>query len=206
MSNVLPSISGRVIQPAFDTIRKLLATGEIARADLLRWLKPEDLPVVLEERPSPEPWHDIRPCGRALELLRDVVGGGSNDYLRERGEASAMHLLESGLYQQMEYLGRAQLREAPPEQRHAAFGRDLRLLATISRAVYNFTTWTTKVDAAHPRRWVLEISEAAALPDPFLYTGEGFTNRMSREAGLSDLWRTERVRSDFVVLRMQRDL
>jgi hypothetical protein len=102
VANVLPSISGRVIQPAFDTIRKLLATGEIGQADLLRWLKPADLPIVLEERTSPEPWHDIRPCGRALELLREVVGGGSNDYLRERGEVSAAYLLQTGLYQQME--------------------------------------------------------------------------------------------------------
>jgi hypothetical protein len=107
------------------------------------------------ERPRSR-WYDIRSDTRMGELLRELEGGGSNEYLRTLGRQTARRLLEGGLSSQLEYLHRTEVSRAPEgPARVAAFGRDLRLLTSMSASILNFSRWTSKPDP-RPR---------GALPD-----------------------------------------
>ena len=124
------------------------------------------------------------------ELLRDVEGGGSNEYLRKRGARNAKRLLEAGLYQQLEYTHRTLFsRESEKSARFEAFGRDLGRLTTISASILNFGRTTHKPDPDHKMRWIIEISQAQGVSRAALvWASDGFTNEMARQHNTPDLW------------------
>lgn len=201
-----PAIKGRIFATAVEDVTKLLAAGELRREELPRWLQPEDL-AALEQPVVATEWYAIQTYARVCTLLRDVVGGGSDDYLRERGKRSAERLLEAGLYAQLEYLSRAQVaKETDPHARFLAFGRDLKLLTTISSSILSFSRWESKPDPEVAERYRIEVSEARDFPDVLGFTSEGFVNRMAMQHGDSDLWRWERAAPALVVFRMIRPI
>ena len=199
-----PSIKGRIFGVAVEDVNKLLASGELARTDLARWLRPDDL-AYLTKTIGAADWYDVAAYARILLLLRDVEGYGSNDYLRGRGIATAQRLLEAGLYSQMEYLSRAQVaREKDPEKRSAAFGRDLKLLTTLSASILSFTKWESRSDPEHAGRYRIDVSGAQDYPEALGFTSEGFLNGMARQHAAADLWRWQRASPELVVFRMTR--
>jgi len=200
----VPSIKGSVLEGVVEDLNKLVAQGRIRPEELERRLEPEDREL-LESSIHVGDWFDIRIYTRMNELLRDATGG--NEVLRERGRETARRLLEAGLYQQLEYLHRAQVKRATdPEERFAAYGRDLRLLATVSSSILSFSKWTPKPDPEHPRRHVIEVSEAADFPEVLCWRAEGFVNEMATQHGDPDLWTWERPAADLVLFRMVREL
>jgi hypothetical protein len=112
-----------------------------------------------------------------------------------------------GIYQQLEYLKRMRLGELDdPQERFLTFGRDLRLLASITSTLLNFGRPEVKVDPEHADRYVIEVSEASVYPDALGFATQGFNNRMAEEHGHPDLWRYQRVGPDLVRQRMTRSL
>jgi hypothetical protein len=201
-----PSIKGSVLSGHVEEVLKQVAAGTIPRAELARRLEPEDM-VLLERPIQPSGWYDIRSYTRLLELMRDALGNGSNQYLIDRGALTAERLIQMGLYQQMEYLKRMRLGELESaRERHLTFGRDLRLLITITGALLNFGCLQLKEDPEHADRYVIEISDAPAYPDVLGWGTQGFNNRMAAEHGHPDLWRYERLGPDRVRQRMTRSL
>jgi hypothetical protein len=202
----LPSIKGSVFATVVESVNKLLAQGNVSREELSRWLKPEDV-ALLDQEVSVSEWYDIRVAARMSELMRDVEGGGNNDYLRRLGKQSAKRLLEMGLYQQMEYLQNTQVQKAiDAKARSEAFGRDLRLLSTLSASIYNFAKWESIPDPEREGRYLIRISEAKNLPDVLCWRVEGFMNQMAAEHDEPDLWRWDRPKPDLVVFRMNRSV
>jgi hypothetical protein len=202
----VPSVKGSVFGGAVEEFRKLLAGGELAREDASRWLHTADL-ALIEAPIAIAAWYEVGAFVRLNELLRDVVGGGSNEYLRERGRDSARRLLEGGLYSQLEYLKRTEVAGATDSRaRHEAFGRDIRRLTTISGSIYNFATWTPAQHPVHVLRYVVELTDAAPLADPLCWRAEGFMNYMAAQHGDADLWSWRRVARDVVRFEMVRDL
>lgn len=200
-----PSIKGSVFVAVMEDVRKVVSKGALSERELDRWLRPEDRKY-LDEEILVSSWYDIGTYARMIELLRDVEGGGSNEYLREGGRRTARRLLESGLYAQLEYLHRIEVHSASgSSERFAAFGRDLRKLATLSGSILNFSRWTVKPeeDAA---RYRIEVSEAQDFPEVFCWRSDGFVNEMASRHGDDDLWRWERVSTDLIVFRMVRSL
>jgi hypothetical protein len=203
---VPPSIKGRVFGVAVEDVNKLLASAELSRDDLARWLRPEDVEL-LGAVIAQGDWYDIQSYARILALLRDVEGYGSNDYLRGRGKQTADRLIEAGLYSQMEYLSRTQVeRENDPEKRSAAFGRDLKLLTTLSASILNFSHWSSRVDPEQKERWLVEVSGAQDFPDALGFSSEGFMNGMARRHHATDLWKWKRLRPDVVIFKMVRPI
>jgi hypothetical protein len=201
-----PSIKGSVFGSIVEDVRNLVREGGLDVDELTRWLKSDDLDFLDEEIPVSD-WYDIRVYTRMNELLRDVEGAGSNDYLRQRGRLTARRLLESGIYQQLEYLHRTELaRERDAALRFAAFGRDLRLLCTLSASILNFSRWTSKPDPEQEGRYVIEVSEAQDFPEVLCWRSDGFVNEMATQHGEPDLWGWERTASEFIVFRMLRPL
>jgi hypothetical protein len=202
----IPSIKGSVFASVVDDVRKLLAGGELSRDEALRWLEPGDL-ALLEREIFVSHWYDIRSYSRLSLLLRDVVGGGDNEFLREKGRATARRLLEAGLYAQLEYLQRAEVARATDAgARFEAFGRDLRLLTTLSGSILSFTRWLSKPDPERADRYVIEVSEAKDMPEALCWRSDGFVNEMASRHGDRDLWSWKRVRADYVLFRMTRSL
>jgi len=203
---MIPSIRGRVFATALEDVQKLVASRALAERELVRWLQPPDV-ALLGQEIMETGWYDVKAYARVLRLLRDVVGKGHDDFLRERGMTTAKRLLDSGLYQQLEYLSRLQKHDArTPEERYAAYGRDLKLLATISGAIVNFSKWAPRPDPARPLCYRIDITEARDYPDELAISTEGLVNGMAKQHGDPDLWRVERVAPDALAMRMIRAL
>jgi hypothetical protein len=201
----LPSIKGSVFAGVVEDVRKLVDGGAIARSKLGSWLQPEDLGL-LDEKILVSVWYDIRSYQRMCELLRDVAGNGSNEYLRERGRETARRLLQGGLYAQLEYLNRTEVAHAVGAQaRFEAFGRDLRKLTTMSASILNFSVWTPNLDPTQAGRYLIEVSEAHDFPEVLCWRSDGFVNEMASRHGEGDLWRWRREGPDRIVFRMRRD-
>jgi hypothetical protein len=136
-------------------------------------------------------------------LLLDVEGHGDTEYLRERGRQTAKRLLTAGVYAQLEYLQRTEAsRVTDPQQRFEALGRDLRLLNTLSASILNFSKWNAAKEPGTARRYRIEVSEAAAMPEVLCWTCDGFVNGMAEESRRTGLWKWERPKRDLVVFRM----
>jgi hypothetical protein len=206
------SVKGSVFGGVIEEARKLLANGDVSREEAARRLEPGDLEL-LDSGISIAGWYDVGAFVRLNELLRDVMGGGSNEYLRELGRESAQRLLDGGLYSQMEYLSRTQTGQATDKRaRYEAFGRDLRRITTLSGSIYNFSKWSVEADPDHALRYLVLVSDAAAFSDVICWRAVGFMNRVvavAREArGATtslDLFRWERVAADLVRFRMLLD-
>jgi hypothetical protein len=202
----IPSIKGSVFASVVDDVRKLLAGGELRRDEASRWLEPGDF-ALLEREIHVSHWYDIRLYSRLSLLLRDVVGGGDNEFLREKGRATARRLLEAGLYAQLEYLQRAEVAKATAAAaRFEAFGRDLRLLTTLSGSILSFTRWLSKPDPERADRYVIEVIDAKDMPEALCWRSDGFVNEMASHHGDRDLWCWRRERPDYVLFRMTRSL
>ena len=196
-----PSIKGTVLVDLVEDVRKLLASGDRRAAARLT----EQDRASVEQDISQASWYRVDFYARLMELLRDVHGDGRNEYVIDRGRARGRKLMEAGVYQQMEYVGRLQAtKAATPEERFAAYGRDLRLLVTLSRSILNFTTWSVRADPDVSARHLIEVSEAEAFPDILGYSTEGFIDAMASVPGHSGLWKYARLGPSRAVFRMTR--
>lgn len=201
-----PSIKGSVFANIVEDVNKLLTGGKLSQSELARWLRAEDI-LLLGQTIGAASWYDIRAYTRMNELLRDVEGDGSNDYLRERGRQTARRLLEAGFYAQLEYLQRSEVsRTTGVRARFEAFGRDLRKLTTLSGSILNFSRWTSKPDPQREGYYVLEVGEARDFPEVLAWRSDGFVNEMATAHGGPDLWRWQRVSPDLIVFRMNRTI
>jgi hypothetical protein len=202
----IPSIKGSVLAGHVDTLRKLVSSEEVSEDELSKRFLPEHLPL-LDQQIQLGMWYDIRFYTRVMELLRDVAGNGSNDYLVKCGSTSAERLIQAGFYQQMEYLQRMNpAASSDPRERYNAFCRDLKRLGSILGSLLNFGTFDLIVDPNYPERVLIQIADAAPYPDVLGWTSQGFNCRMAELHGEPNLWRYERPRVDLVWQRMTRTL
>jgi hypothetical protein len=203
----IPSIKGSVFAGLVEDIKKLLDSNRVKQSELTRWLKPKELSYLEAKNIQAHEWYEIRSYERMSLLLRDVEGGGDNEYLRKRGARNAKRLLEAGLYGQLEYTHRTQFaRENEAGARFEAFGRDLARLTTISASILNFGRTTHKPDLERKMRWIIEITQARDYPEALVWASDGFTNEMARQHNTPDLWEWERPEPDRIVWRMTRAL
>jgi hypothetical protein len=202
----IPSIKGSAFTKVVEDVGKLLDQQVLPRSEAERWLQPEDF-ALLGKEVVVSRWYDIRCYARMCELLLAVEGQGNPEYLRGRGRATARRLLEAGLYSQLEYLHRTEAsRTHDAKERFAALGRDLRLITTLSSSILNFSKWTSLKDPGHERRYLIEVSDAADVPEVLCWTSDGLVNQMAtHHSGGGDLWSWERVRRDLLIFRMTRD-
>ena len=201
-----PSIKGSAITSTVEDVQKLVQTGVLSETELERRLTRDGLALVRQPIAAAQ-WYDMRAVTSVAELLWDVEGRGDPEYMRRRGEETAERLLQGGLYSQLEFLKRLNLdQHTSPEARFKAFGRDLRLINTLSGSIFNFGLWTSRPDPEHEGHYLIEIQEATALPIPTSLATEGFLNRIMKEIRESARWRLERPRKDLVVYRMDRPL
>jgi hypothetical protein len=200
----VPSIKGSVFSTIVEDVRKALNGAGLSRSDATKWLEPTDL-VLLDQAITIAGWYDIRSYDRMNALLLELVGGGSHEFFREQGRNTAKRLLDGGLYAQLEYLQRTQASKATePKTRFEAFGRDLRLLTSLSASILNFSRWSTRPDPESEQRYRIDVTEAAAMPDSLCWRSEGFINGMAAVRGGKNLWSWDRAAPDHIKFHMVR--
>lgn len=202
----IPSIKGSIVASHAEVLQKYLAKAQVPASVLARRFEPGELELLAGPIEATR-WYDIRLYTRLLEFLRDYPGNGSNQYLIEAGRQSAENLIRAGIHQQLEYLRRTQHKERiDAAERFAAFGRDLRLLSSITGSILNFSEVTVVQDPEHRLRWMLQRADAREFPEVLCWTTQGFSNRMAEEHGAPDLWRWERPAPEVVRYRMNREV
>jgi len=202
--SAVPSMKGAAFEFVAEKALKHISSGEISRDELARRLPSGGLEAI--ERPVVlVAWYDIRIYAGLMELLRDALGKGENEYLVRHGGEAAERLLHRGLYQQIEYLKRMALRkEADPHVRYLAFGRDLRRLVSLCPSIFNFGHLEVRDDAEYADRYMLEISDGSAFPEVLRWSMQGFYNRLAAVHDSPDLWRLEQPPHELVRHRMTR--
>ncbi len=203
-----PCIKGSSISSLVEDLAKLRDAGSISEVLLEQHLTADDR-ALLDRGANLAGWYDVHSYRRLAELLCEVEGR-RDDLLRERGAAAARRLAAAGIYQQMESVTRLKdVQQLDADARFQAYGRTLRLVATLSGSILNFGTWVVKPDPDHPDdRYCIEIQGGDAMPDVLAITTEGFVNAMaelgtSGATGRSDTWKLER-RQGMLLFRMTR--
>jgi len=194
-------IKGAAIAEVVRDVEHLLETGRIDREQVELRLEPADL-ALLEQKIQPALWYDNGSHARMTELLRDVEGGGRDAYVAGRGAATAERLLESGLYQQLQLAsGEAAATDDP-----AALRRAIRLLLSLSGAMYEFGSWKLRPGDESSDVLLIDVLDAGALSEMNRLTAEGFirriAERLQRRPPQVD---SERVSPDHVVYRIRLD-
>ncbi len=172
-----PSIKGTTFQGVIDDLHAAVAQGVVSIEEAEARLDPAEVPFLdPETKANPASWYSIESYRRMVELLLDVVGNGDLAYLTGRGEQAAIRLRDAGVYQQVEYVGRINEARGDRENTLAELKRQLRLIVTLARSIYNFGEWDVEVDGEQLR---VVVTDARALPDISVLTIEGFMNQMS---------------------------
>jgi len=199
-----PAIKGTLFSAVVDDLNRGVDSGAISHAELETELSADEL-ALLDEKINATSWYCIHSYHRMVGLLCRAEGGGLEDYWHQRGMRAADRMVDAGIYQQMDYIGRIQSsQERDPSARFRALAKDLRLLLSVHASVLNFGDWKTVIDPDHDDRYRVEIKDVEAIPDGIFLAATGMFNRMSAlaKSRKPHRWEFARVASDFVVIRM----
>lgn len=200
MSVDVPSIKGSALTTVVEDLQRLRDAGRLDPERLETRLEPEDL-ALLDTKIQPALWYPIGPYGRLTEVLLEIEGRGDPRYLVTRGARAAERLWAAGVYVQLQH-GEERARAAR-DRGDPVSERDARLITSLSGAIYNFTRWAYRAEGH--RRAVIEVTEAAALPDVATHPIRGFLEyTVSRLRGIETTVQIERPRPDTVRFRFER--
>jgi hypothetical protein len=171
-----PAIKGSAFEAVVTDLNRAIEEGRISRDEVEARLEPDDIPV-LESKAVVSSWYPIETYRRIAEVLVDVEAGGRPGYLRERGARAAERLFAAGVYQQLRFGDeRAQELQGRGEQWSQ---RDGTIMATLAGAIFNFSVWRFEVVDAARRIYLIEVTEASALPEVARLAAEGFIGYVS---------------------------
>ncbi len=185
----VPSIKGTAFQSVVDDVQQLLAAGRLSREELEARLTGEDLEI-LDAKVNPTAWYPIDTYDRAVEVLaRKEAPLRTEEYLVERGLKAAERLAALGIYSQL---------DATSEHMGVRVGK---VIVTISRAIYNFTSFHYE-PGTDGVSFSIRVEDAAAFPEAARFATQGFVEHVaSRAAGYAMRVSSERPSHDVVVYR-----
>jgi hypothetical protein len=200
-----PAIKGTLFATVVEELNAAIESGRLSRESLDCDLLPEDLDL-LEQKTSNIGWFDIHAYHRLVEALWKVEAPGDSRYWFERGRRAARRLIESGIYQQLDYLGRTESsRVSDPEEKFKAFGRDMKLLMTLHASMLNFGDWQCVPEPDRALCYRIEIRGVEGVPDGVFMAAAGVFTGLG-EGLSSNAWRFERPTDGLVLIRMERPL
>lgn len=156
-----PSVKGSVVKVAVDELRALVEKGRLLEDKLRDRLEPDFADVVLEEPINIAAWYPASLYDALLHIFVDEIHVGEIERLAEGGRHAARKLSDAGFYGQLE-------RRADGSASAAL----IRLVVSLSRAIYNFTTW--ELGHFEDTDFEIVITDAAAYPDTFMWRNVGF--------------------------------
>jgi hypothetical protein len=156
-----PAIKGSAFGAVVTDLNSAIEQGRISRDEVEARLEPDDIPV-LDSKAVVSSWYSIETYRRITEVLVDVEAGGRPEYLIERGARAAERLFAAGVYQGKQWSQ-----------------RDGDIMATLAGAIFNFSRWRFEVVDATRRIYLIEVTEASALPEVARLAAEGFIGYVS---------------------------
>jgi len=199
------AIKGTLFATLVDEVNTAVEAGRISRETLDQDLLPEDLDL-LEQKIATVGWYDIHAYHRLAGLLWQLEAPGDDRYWFERGRRAAKRLIESGIYQQLDYLGRTESSQVEErEEKFKAFGRDMKLLMTLQAAMVNYGDWQCVPDPDHELQYQVEIRGVEDIPDGVFKATAGVFTALG-EGRKSAGWYFERPEKGLVLIRMSRPL
>jgi hypothetical protein len=153
------------LRMAREEVLALVADGRLSWEDLHARLEPGEISVLHEMTPSVN-WYPVAAYDRLLTTLMDVEGGGSNEYLVERGKRAVESLTATGLEPQIE---EARSNRGTVDQWWA---RVAPALVAMPSAVYSDSNWTL-IPGEDCGRFTIEVTEASGLPESVRHTVQG---------------------------------
>lgn len=204
-ASAAPAIKGTLFPTVVDELNVAIESGRVDRESVERDLLPEDLDLI-EQKISNIGWYDIHAYHRLVGILWGVEAAGDSGYWFQRGRRAARRLIESGIYQQLDYLGRTEAsRVSESSEKFKAFGRDMKLLMTLHASMLNFGEWRCVPDPDHELRYRIEIRDVEGIPDGVFLAAAGvFTGLGEEHSG--NTWRFARPATDLVLIQMQQSL
>ena len=117
-----PAIKGTLFSAVVDDLNRGVDSGAISHAEIETELSADEL-ALLDEKINATSWYCIHSYHRMVGLLCRAEGGGLEDYWQQRGMRAADRMVDAGIYQQMDYIGRIQSsQERDPSARFRARG------------------------------------------------------------------------------------
>jgi hypothetical protein len=156
-------VKGTAIQSVVADVNRLLEEARLSRDVLEARLPAADLQL-LESKIVPALWYPYGSYGRLMELLFEVEGRRSTEYLVERGRRAADRVRATGLYAQL-------------KGNWSNWGdRVGTILATLGPAMYKDTQWRIEIQGVAERTvtFRLEVDCPAEFPDVCRWPTQGF--------------------------------
>ena len=183
-------VKGTAIESVVNDVKQLVETGAISQEALEARLHAEDLRL-LENKIVAALWYPLGSYGRLMELLFEVEGRRSTEYLVERGRRAADRVRATGLYSQL-------------KSDWSTWGdRVGKILATLGPAMYKDTQWRIELARSGGSRMELrlEVDCPAEFPDVCRWPTQGFIELLAQlYSGESDIrMRSERVSPERMV-------
>jgi hypothetical protein len=202
-----PQTKGILLAPVVADVLKLVEDGRISREDLVAELG-EEARKVVQDGVSPVSWYAAEVYRDLARVLMKLEGKGPGDFahIQQRGERAGKRLVESGLYQQIQYLRRTTAKRGKAWVSREDFERSLRLIVSMQASLTKGGTWTVEQDPAHADRVQIVLTDVEGMPEETAHATCGILSGISLHGGSGFAWRYERPAPDRIVYRMDRDL
>jgi hypothetical protein len=203
----VPETKGILLISIVADVSRLEREGQISREDLEEELGPEALKVI-DTGLSPVSWYSplvYRDLARVL-MRREARGLDDMEYLRKRGERAGERLLESGLYQQLDYMKRQVEALGGRRVDRERFEQSLRLIVSMPAALMKGGKWTIGQDPDHPDRVQIVVTGVEGLPEENAQATCGILTGISLQGGRGFTFEYLRPDPDRIVYRMDRDI
>lgn len=196
-----PAIKGVLFAAVVDDLSAAVEDGLLSRTAIEAALEVSDL-ALLDEKINAISWYDIFAYHRILDLLCQTTNKDSHTFYFDRGVHAAKRLRDSGLYQQLDYLGRIEASHLDdPQAKFEAFGRDMRLILTLHVSMLNFGDWSVVPDPDAERCYRVVAKNVAQIPDGVFIAACGLFNGLASDSS-GGQWEYERSDRDVVVIKM----
>lgn len=177
-------VKGSIILGVAEDLLAHLGSGRLSEDEVGASLEASDAKM-LEDKPTASGWYEMASYTRLLELLYATEGAGLDRerYFEQRGAKNAQRLFDAGLYQQLAFVDRwaeDATGGRSGEQAIATFGRNLRLVLTLSSSIYRGGEWHVAADPTHAGRFRVVVDDAADYSQPMRWAALGFLNECAR--------------------------
>jgi hypothetical protein len=187
-----PSIKGSAIVSLVEDLRRCIDESRVTFEEVEARLLAEDV-ALLDTKISPSRWYPVEQYLRLTEMLYQVEGRGLDQaaFQRRRGAGAAERLIQSGIYQQLDY-SEVDRGGSPEDLR-----REIKLRLSLISSMINRGTPHTEFDPDQPARVRIELRDAREVPDLLAHAIAGFLGKCAEtRSSKPGSWRAERVAPD----------
>ncbi len=202
-----PQTKGLLLVSIIADLARFVEEGRLSREDLEADLTADALKL-FDDGVSPISWYegDIYPQLAQILIKVDGLGPGDMKYLRQRGEGAGRRLMESGLYQQLDFMQRRVSEAAAGPVDRKLFEQGLRMITSMTAALMNGGIWEIEQDPEYDDRVQVVVSDIAGMSEESAQATCGILSGIAMYGGAGFSYRYERLAPDRLVYRMDRDI